>query len=131
MTLSDPAVAVAWVAGVAALVRSAHPDWSPATVADRLAATADHQPGVYDPDVGWGLVDPYRAVAADPTDTASPRPAVATPVPAGRAADPVLPPRPDTRGRDRALVVTGAAAALTVTCLLGAALFRRAGRVAG
>ena len=55
--------AAAYVSGVVALVRAAHPDLSPEQVADRLIRTADAPPAGVDPQVGHGVVNPYRAVA--------------------------------------------------------------------
>ncbi len=51
------------VAGVAALLRVQHPDWSPAQVAWQLKQTAqDRGPVGVDPYYGHGLLDPYRAL---------------------------------------------------------------------
>jgi subtilisin family serine protease len=53
------------VSGVAALVRAYHPNLSAAQVRHRLEVTADHPPvALPDPQVGWGVVDPYAAVTA-------------------------------------------------------------------
>ena len=53
--------ASAFVAGVVALVRSAHPELSAAQVVARIEATAHGPAG---PGTGHGLVDPVRAVSA-------------------------------------------------------------------
>jgi membrane-anchored mycosin MYCP len=57
------ALATAFVAGTAALVRTYYPQLTAAQVAHRLEATAD-QPGTTlpNPQVGYGIVDPYTAV---------------------------------------------------------------------
>lgn len=57
------ALATAFVAGTAALIRSYYPRLSAAAVVHRVEVTAD-QPGVTlpDPQVGYGTVDPYTAV---------------------------------------------------------------------
>jgi type VII secretion-associated serine protease mycosin len=57
------ALATAFVAGTAALVRSYHPQLSAVQVVHRLEVTAD-RPGVTlpDPQVGYGTVDPYTAI---------------------------------------------------------------------
>jgi type VII secretion-associated serine protease mycosin len=61
--------AAPFVAGVAALVRSAWPDLTASEVADRILATADPAPGGRDSAAyGAGIVDPYRAVTEDLTD---------------------------------------------------------------
>jgi type VII secretion-associated serine protease mycosin len=55
--------AAPFVSGVAALVRAAHPDLTVAQVKHRLEATADHPASVLpDPQLGWGVVNPYAAV---------------------------------------------------------------------
>jgi subtilisin family serine protease len=55
--------ATAYVSGVAALVRAAYPDLSPQQVADRLNQTADNPPDGHNAQVGYGVINPYRAVA--------------------------------------------------------------------
>jgi type VII secretion-associated serine protease mycosin len=61
--------AAPFVSGVAALVRSAHPDLTAEQVADRLTATADPAPGGRNSqEYGAGIVDPYRAVTEDLSD---------------------------------------------------------------
>ena len=69
--------AAAFVSGVVALVRSAHPGLSAAQVVARIEATAR---GAAGPGTGHGLVDPVRAVTAvlpaeQPQITQTPRPA--------------------------------------------------------
>jgi hypothetical protein len=50
---------------VVALVRAYHPKLSAADVVRRIELTADHPPGALpDPQLGWGVVNPYAAVAA-------------------------------------------------------------------
>lgn len=72
--------AAAYVSGVAALVRAAHPDLGPEQVADRLTRTADSPPEGKNAEVGYGVVNPYRAVASllgsrtDPPAGAMPTP---------------------------------------------------------
>ncbi|MEV0809429.1 S8 family serine peptidase [Micromonospora sp. NPDC050200] len=62
-SFSGSEYAVAFVAGAAALVRSAHPGLGPAEVAQRLTASADPQStALPDPGSGWGMVDPASAV---------------------------------------------------------------------
>jgi membrane-anchored mycosin MYCP len=61
--------AAPFVSGVAALVRSAHPELTAPQVAERLLATADPAPGGQNSlEYGAGVVDPYRAVVEGLTD---------------------------------------------------------------
>lgn len=63
--ITDPGLAAAYVAGVAALVRSAHPDLKGEQVVNRLLLTASRPPsGAHDPRRGWGMVDAYAAVSS-------------------------------------------------------------------
>ncbi len=64
ITGSGGGVGVGFVAGAAALVRSYHPRLTADQVRHRMEATADH-PGsaLPDPALGFGVVDPYAAVA--------------------------------------------------------------------
>ncbi|MEU2638946.1 S8 family serine peptidase [Micromonospora fulviviridis] len=56
-------LAVAFVAGEAALVRAAYPDLNPAQVVQRVKATADKMGNkVPDPTYGWGIINPSAAV---------------------------------------------------------------------
>jgi hypothetical protein len=56
--------AAPYVAGVAALVRAYYPNLSAEQVADRITATADHPPAGHNDTVGYGVVNPQRAVTA-------------------------------------------------------------------
>ncbi|HEX6359393.1 type VII secretion-associated serine protease mycosin [Actinophytocola sp.] len=67
--LAGTSFAAPFVAGVAALVRSAYPDLTAPQVAERLLATADPAPGGKNSlEYGAGIVDPYRAVTEDLSD---------------------------------------------------------------
>ncbi|GEB60822.1 type VII secretion-associated serine protease mycosin [Streptomyces gardneri] len=72
-----------YVAGVAALLRAKYPDWSAAQIVTRIEQTAVRSINDRDDYVGWGVVDPVRALADAPPGTPP-----ATPTP-----DPV-PPKP-------------------------------------
>ncbi|MFI5587198.1 S8 family serine peptidase [Amycolatopsis sp. NPDC051758] len=72
--VTDPGLAAAYVAGVAALVRAYHPELTGDQVLTRLTLTA-HRPasGGHDPRLGWGVLDAYAAVSSTlPADAAPP-----------------------------------------------------------
>ncbi|MFI5619203.1 type VII secretion-associated serine protease mycosin [Streptomyces sp. NPDC051567] len=54
-----------YVAGVAALLRALHPDWSPQEIVWQIQNTAERAVNGRDDYVGWGVVDPVRALAQD------------------------------------------------------------------
>ncbi|MCS0636498.1 type VII secretion-associated serine protease mycosin [Streptomyces sp. LP05-1] len=54
-----------YVAGVAALVKSKHPDWPARRVVAQLQQTAERSVAGHDRLVGWGVVDPVRALTED------------------------------------------------------------------
>ncbi|MFL0179681.1 MULTISPECIES: type VII secretion-associated serine protease mycosin [unclassified Mycobacterium] len=71
------------VSGLAALIRSRFPQWTPRQVMDRIRDTAHHPPGGRDDAVGAGVVDPLAALTFDvPTSREQPRPAAPVPHPA-------------------------------------------------
>ncbi|MFF0273041.1 type VII secretion-associated serine protease mycosin [Streptomyces sp. NPDC004330] len=68
-----------YVAGVAALLRAEHQDWSAAQIIARIQQTAVRSVNGRDNYVGWGVIDPVRALADAPTapptePTPDPRP---------------------------------------------------------
>ncbi|PJE99221.1 type VII secretion-associated serine protease mycosin [Streptomyces carminius] len=54
-----------YVAGVAALLVAEHPDWKPHHVAAQLMQTAERSISGHDRHVGWGVIDPVRALTED------------------------------------------------------------------
>jgi type VII secretion-associated serine protease mycosin len=120
--------AAPYVAGVAALVRSAYPHMSAGEIVRRIEATADHPAGIADPSLGWGVVDPYAAVTAVLPGEAAAHAAVQSP---GKASAPK--PLPDTGAGAAAhtadLVALGAIAAAAV--IAGAAFGLPAARRRG
>ncbi|GAA3677667.1 S8 family serine peptidase [Lentzea roselyniae] len=122
---SAPELAVAYVAGAAALVRDYHPDLSAAGVAERLRTTADRQAGaVPNPLTGFGVVDPVAAVTSVPVGTGTARKSSAEQlnVPVAIA--------PDAAPVHRALWFAGVL--LVATLLVGASAGLRAlGRLRG
>lgn len=55
-----------YVAGVATLLRAKYPEWTPAQIATRIEQTAIRSVNGHDNHVGWGVVDPVRALADGP-----------------------------------------------------------------
>ncbi|MFE5596465.1 type VII secretion-associated serine protease mycosin [Streptomyces sp. NPDC056549] len=71
-----------YVAGVAALLRAKYPDWSAAQIVTRIEQTAVRSINGRDGYVGWGVVDPVRALADQPgTPASSPVPDPGPPKP--------------------------------------------------
>ncbi len=56
--------AAGYVSGVAALIRAYDPSLDPQQVAERITSTADHPAEIWNPVVGYGVVNPQRAVGA-------------------------------------------------------------------
>ncbi|MFI7434368.1 type VII secretion-associated serine protease mycosin [Micromonospora haikouensis] len=103
--------AAAYVSGVAALIRAAHPDLTPDGVAYRLTRTADNPPDGHNAEVGYGVVNPYRAVTSVLGTRSDPPPgALAAPAP----------PR-DPLGWQRAVAVWAAAVGVVLAGALLAA----------
>ncbi|MGW4563530.1 type VII secretion-associated serine protease mycosin [Streptomyces sp. NPDC004561] len=63
-----------YVAGVAALIKSKHPDWTPKEVVAQIEQTAERTIAGHDRLVGWGVVDPVRALTEDDHPIESPHP---------------------------------------------------------
>ncbi|SCL20970.1 Subtilase family protein [Micromonospora pallida] len=124
-TVDDPAYAAAYVAGTAALLRSYRPELSAAEVVRRITSTAQRTAVAgHHPQLGWGMVDPYRAVAAEGVED--------PPAVAAASAQPVAAAGAD-RGSDVHPVVLPLASAGLVAALLvgiGTAVTRR-GRARG
>jgi type VII secretion-associated serine protease mycosin len=122
---SGSGVAVAFVAGAAALVRDYRPSLTAAQVTHRLEATADHPTGqLPDPALGYGMVDPVAAVTtALPEESGESAPK--------RRAEPVevvLPAPEDRRPAYLALVASGAVAGCAALGGLLVATIRRGRR---
>ncbi len=63
-----------YVAGVAALVKAKHPKWTPRQIAAQIEQTAERSIPGHDRLVGWGVVDPVRALTEDDHPIETPRP---------------------------------------------------------
>ncbi|MFE1196486.1 type VII secretion-associated serine protease mycosin [Streptomyces olivaceoviridis] len=63
-----------FVAGVAALIKAKHNDWTPREIVAQIEQTAERSIAGHDIRVGWGVVDPVRALTEDDHPIESPRP---------------------------------------------------------
>jgi subtilisin family serine protease len=63
-----------YVAGVAALIKAKHPDWTPREIVAQIEQTAERSIAGHDRLVGWGVVDPVRALTEDDHPIESPHP---------------------------------------------------------
>lgn len=111
---------VAYVSGVAALVRAKYPELSAHQVINRIVQTAHNPPRGVDNSVGYGVVDPVAALTfqVPPGDRLAP----------GARSRVVLPAVPSPAPDHRARTVALAFAAVVVAALLGGALITRVRR---
>lgn len=100
------------VSGLAALIRSRFPDWTPRQVMDRIKTTAHHPPGGRDDVVGAGVIDPLAAVSFDAAQPPDSPPAVAGTPPDPSPPAPPIPPTVASGGLRTA--ITGTAVLLAV-----------------
>ncbi|MGW2029984.1 type VII secretion-associated serine protease mycosin [Streptomyces sp. NPDC001811] len=63
-----------FVAGVAALIKAKHDDWTPREIVAQIEQTAERSIAGHDIRVGWGVVDPVRALTEDDHPIESPHP---------------------------------------------------------
>ncbi|WP_432105267.1 type VII secretion-associated serine protease mycosin [Streptomyces sp. bgisy091] len=54
-----------YVSGVAALIKAKHKDWTQEQIVAQIEQTAERSIAGHDPLVGWGVVDPVRALTED------------------------------------------------------------------
>lgn len=114
-----------YVAGVAALLRAKYPKWTARNIVTRIEQTAERTVPGHDMHVGWGVVDPVRALTDD-------SPPAEKPTPSGgvqKAALPDVPPATvgETAEERNARLATYAvvAASIAVAVITGAALVHR------
>ncbi|MFB9449173.1 type VII secretion-associated serine protease mycosin [Dactylosporangium vinaceum] len=125
--------AAAYVSGVAALIKSYNPDLTPYDVTQRVRRTADHPPQGSNDQVGFGVVNPYEAVASVYKSVRS-----AEAAPPGRLTSPKDRVDSEASLRRAAWAIAAGALLLAVLVLLAAPVLRRgrarqwrAGRAAG
>ncbi|MFE9651199.1 type VII secretion-associated serine protease mycosin [Streptomyces sp. NPDC006365] len=63
-----------YVAGVAALIKAKHPTWTAQQIVAQIEQTAERTIGGHDRLVGWGVIDPVRALTEDEQPLESPNP---------------------------------------------------------
>lgn len=110
-----------YVAGVAALMRAKYPKWTAAQIVARIEQTAERSVTGHDAFVGWGVVDPVRALSGDDAPQDAPHPDPAPPrAPAPEPAHLSLSETPQERD-ERYATYALAAAAVVVSVIAGAA----------
>lgn len=114
--------ATAYVSGVAALVRAYSPHLNATEVMARIRLTADRPPAGYNELVGYGVVNPYRALTTVLGSRTNP--------PVEPVEPSALPPDPLATEKRVAAVVAAAGGLLTILLLLGRPVLRR-GRLRG
>jgi type VII secretion-associated serine protease mycosin len=62
---SGTSFAAPYVAGLAALIKSKHPTWTPRQITAQIQQTAERSVSGHDRLVGWGVADPTRALTED------------------------------------------------------------------
>jgi type VII secretion-associated serine protease mycosin len=111
--------ATAYVSGVAALIRAYAPELTPAQVAQRITQTADHPAEQWNPQIGYGVVNPVRAVASLAPATGEPsRPPGGLPAAAAR-------PDPDRRVAIAAAWIAAAGVVAVLLALAAVPVARR------
>lgn len=117
-----------YVSGVAALLRAKHRDWTPAQIATRIEQTAVRSVNGRDRHVGWGVVDPVRALADGADDEAplsSPTPDPGPPKPpAPEPAHMAMSETPQERSERLATYALGIGAVLVAVVAGAAAVIR-------
>ncbi|MFE0329598.1 type VII secretion-associated serine protease mycosin [Streptomyces sp. NPDC058960] len=73
-TADGTSFAAPYVAGVAALLKEKHPNWTAAQIATRIEQTAQRPGRGPNRFIGWGVVDPVAALSDDSTPGSSPTP---------------------------------------------------------
>jgi len=112
--------AAAYVSGVAALIKACNRSISPAEVADQITWTADHPPQGRNDQVGYGVVNPYQAVASVFGTVRSPQPPLT-----GKVAVPRDTVDAHATVRHAAAIIAGIALPLAVLILVAAPVVRR------
>ncbi|MFD4140499.1 type VII secretion-associated serine protease mycosin [Streptomyces sp. NPDC058572] len=125
-----------YVAGLAALVKAKHKDWTQEQIVAQIQQTAERSVAGHDRLVGWGVVDPVRALTED--DKPIDKPVANEGMPKAEAPTPAklhLGETPEQRNTRLATYVVVGGGVLVATIAGGAVALRdsrrRAGRAAG
>jgi len=113
--------ASAYVTGVVALLRAYRPELTPDQIANRIDRTADPNPNGWNPELGYGAVNPYWAVLSLSGEREAPPP----PVRIGLTGPP---PDPLHGARMLAIWVTVGVIGLSALLVAGVAVWRRGQR---
>ncbi|HEX5540326.1 MAG TPA: type VII secretion-associated serine protease mycosin [Micromonospora sp.] len=119
-TETGTSYATAYVSGVAALIRARHPNLSADAVARRIRYTADSPPEGRNSQVGYGVVNPYRAVNATLGSRSNP--------PLEALAPPAPPADPQATAKTIAILAAVSGVVVAVLLLLAAPVLRRGRR---
>ncbi|MEU5452076.1 MULTISPECIES: type VII secretion-associated serine protease mycosin [Streptomyces] len=93
-----------YVAGVVALIRAKHRDWTQAQIVAQIQQTAERSVAGHDNAVGWGVVDPVRALTED--DRPIDRPVASEGMSKGKAPTPAELPLGETADERNARLAT-------------------------
>lgn len=105
--------AAPYVTGVVALMRAKYPHWTSAQIIARIEQTAERSVNGRDAFVGWGVVDPVRALSGDDAPQDAPHPDTPpAPAPAPEPAHLAMSQTPQQRGKRYATYALAAAAVL-------------------
>lgn len=107
--------AAPYVAGLAALIRAYYPTMTAPEVARRISETADHPAEGWNSEVGYGVINPYRAVTAMLPDASA---KAARPVDTKGMPSMASPEDPMHRTRTIALIITGIGMVLALAIVL-------------
>ncbi|MGW1183604.1 type VII secretion-associated serine protease mycosin [Streptomyces drozdowiczii] len=119
-TDSGTSFSAPYVSAVAALMRAKYPHWTAAQIAARIEQTAERSVNGRDDFVGWGVVDPVRALSGDDTPQDAPRPDA--PPTGARGPDPAPLPTGETpQRRDRRHAAWAMALAVLLTAAVAGA----------
>ncbi|MFG3494520.1 type VII secretion-associated serine protease mycosin [Streptomyces sp. NPDC047928] len=118
-----------YVAGVAALIRAKYPKWKANQVVAQIEQTAERSINGHDNYVGWGVVDPVRALDGDAGPIEAPRPDPGPPKPpAPEAAHLAMTETPQERDERLATYALGIAGILVAVVAGTATVIRDTGR---